>query len=341
VTAAGRGVDAVRGALGDGRPLPISTLRGPGAGVSFPFLPLPEGCLTDVERLPRVRRSSRISLAAVAAARDAIAQADEAERAAGGEVGSLQRTALIFATSNGGAVYTQRFYSEIIERGGGAGSPALFPETVYNAPTSHVAAVLGIADHAMTLVGDSSVGLAAVLTARELIQMDEADRVVVVAAEEADAVLCQAYGEWGIVSTEAEGGGLVFAEAGVAVVLGRSGVCLGPRGAVCGRDGRTLTAGLRAVLRECGGQPDLVVTSVGGTLQDAAESAALDAVCPQARRLAPRAVLGESFAASALLQILLAAECVRRGESCDAMVSSVGFNGQFGAIRLTHRRADG
>ena len=77
---------------------------------------------------PRLRRSSAISrfaaVAGLAALRDAGIEMNEVV---------AHRTALIFAISNGGVVYTKRFYHEIVETGAQAASPLLFPETVFNA----------------------------------------------------------------------------------------------------------------------------------------------------------------------------------------------------------------
>src|SRR3712207_7831863 len=42
------------------------------------------------------------------------------------------------AVSNGGVIYTKRFYHEVVESGAEAASPLLFPETVFNAPASHL-----------------------------------------------------------------------------------------------------------------------------------------------------------------------------------------------------------
>ena len=88
---------------------------------------------------PRLRRASAISRFAAAAGLDAI-------KAAGVKLDSekAERTALVFAISNGGVIYTKRFYRDIVEAGAQKASPLLFPETVFNAPDSHLAAILGI-----------------------------------------------------------------------------------------------------------------------------------------------------------------------------------------------------
>ncbi|HEX8280422.1 MAG TPA: beta-ketoacyl synthase N-terminal-like domain-containing protein, partial [Chthoniobacterales bacterium] len=113
---------------------------------------------------PRLRRSSAISRFAVVAGLAALEDGGlklTPEQAA--------RSALIFAISNGGVVYTKRFYHEVVESGAQAASPLLFPETVFNAPASHLAAILGITGASYTLVGDGAVGVLAMKMAEDLI----------------------------------------------------------------------------------------------------------------------------------------------------------------------------
>jgi 3-oxoacyl-(acyl-carrier-protein) synthase len=52
--------------------------------------------------------------------------------------------------------------------GASAASPLLFPETVFNAPASHLAAILGITGASYTLVGDGAVGVLALRMAEDL-----------------------------------------------------------------------------------------------------------------------------------------------------------------------------
>jgi hypothetical protein len=83
---------------------------------------------------------------------------------------NAKRLALIFAISNGGVIYTKRFYHDIVESGARTASPLLFPETVFNAPASHLAAILGITGASYTLVGDAAVGILALKMAEDLIK---------------------------------------------------------------------------------------------------------------------------------------------------------------------------
>src|SRR6202043_3897687 len=140
---------------------------------------------------PRLRRSSAISRFTVVAGLEALASANlklDPKLSA--------RTALIFAVSNGGVIYTKRFYHDIVESGAQAASPLLFPETVFNAPASHLAAILGITGASYTLVGDGAVGILALKMAEDLMTSDTLDYCLVVGAEEADWLLCDAYRKW-------------------------------------------------------------------------------------------------------------------------------------------------
>src|SRR5207248_3451173 len=130
---------------------PSSALRGPGPA------------LASLAPHPRLRRASAISRFAAAAGLEALQNA-------GVKLGSQNddRIALVFAISNGGVIYTKRFYRDIVETGAQSASPLLFPETVFNAPASHLAAILGITGATYTLVGDSAVGLLAIRMPEDL-----------------------------------------------------------------------------------------------------------------------------------------------------------------------------
>src|SRR5204862_1618937 len=94
------------------------------------------------------------------------------------------RVALIFAISNGGVIYTKRFYRDVVDAGVQSASPLLFPETVFNAPASHLAAILGITGTTYTLVGDGAVGLLAIRMAEDLMANEALDHCLIVGTEE-------------------------------------------------------------------------------------------------------------------------------------------------------------
>ncbi len=119
VTPLGRDLVSVWTALKENKKPEPMLLQSPMDGRSIPILRVPEGAVRDASSFPRLRRSSTISHLAVAAALDAVAAARLIPEA-------LKRTALVFTASDGGVVYTRKFYAEIVERGEGAGSPLSF-----------------------------------------------------------------------------------------------------------------------------------------------------------------------------------------------------------------------
>src|SRR5260370_19087219 len=91
--------------------------------------------LANLPPHPRLRRASLISRFAAAAGLEAL-------QAAGinADPRNADRIALVFAISNGGVIYTKRFYRDIVEGGGRSASPLPFPDIVFNAPPRHVSA---------------------------------------------------------------------------------------------------------------------------------------------------------------------------------------------------------
>src|SRR6266550_7694560 len=190
VTPLGNSVDAVWERLLRGDEAAATPISEKFGDRSYSAFRVPESALTGLTH-PRLRRASVISRFAAAAGLEAL-------QAAGLKVDSqnAQRIALIFAISNGGVVYTKRFYRDVIEMGAQAASPLLFPETVFNAPASHLAAILGVTGATYTLVGDGAVGLAAIKMAEELMTNEALEYCLVVGTEEIDWLLCDAYRRW-------------------------------------------------------------------------------------------------------------------------------------------------
>lgn len=333
VTPLGRDLDSIWQAINAGqRPAPAEVDSAFGA--KMPILRVPENTVKDATAFPRLRRSSSISLFAVAAALDAASSAGLDEE-------KLKRTALIFTSSDGGVIYTRRFYADIVERNLGAGSPLLFPETVYNASASHVAARLGITGEALTLVGDSTAAISAVQTATELLATGEADHCLVVGAQEIDGVTWEAYARLGLVADRpgsvitclSEGAAaLVFSRAGSGPAVQRihSGTCYRSRADAMGRFDR-----MTAELLKDSSHPDLVLTGASGSTLDEIEAKALDHHLPGVPRLAPKFTLGESQSSSTLQHVVAAALALRSGLARTALVTACGFNHQISALVLT------
>jgi 3-oxoacyl-(acyl-carrier-protein) synthase len=309
-------------------------LTSPVDGRSLPVLRVPGNAVQETAALPRLRRSSIISHLAVSASVDAVASARMGPDA-------LKHTALVFASSDGGVVYTRKFFAEIVERGEGAGSPLLFPETVYNAPASHIAARLGLECEVLTLVGDASAGLSAIQTGCELIAAGEAESCVVAAAQELDWITCEAYKRWGLIN-DGNNSASLFAEGGAAIVLTEKSVGCRIAATHAGYSYSTKAEAekkFEAMLTELlqGAPVDLFVSCASGTRFDLPERKCISKHLPAARILTPKAVLGESFACSTLQQIITGVLALEESGAGNALVVTSGYNRQLAGLILTYQ----
>jgi 3-oxoacyl-(acyl-carrier-protein) synthase len=349
VTPLGSGVEDVWGRLLNGESASAESLSSP-LGRDYPVFRVPASATARAPAHPRLRRSSAISRFAVVAGLEALANAGlklDPEIAL--------RTALIFAVSNGGVVYTKRFYHEIVESGAQAASPLLFPETVFNAPASHLAAILGITGATYTLVGDGAVGALALKMADDLMTGDTLDCCLVVGAEEADWLLCDAYRKWRLLRSappiepfQQPPRGTILSEGAGAILLSREGPIRIEQiaGGTNFRKQRDAAAGVAEVFSElCATPPDLVSVSANGTFIDEAERIAVARHCPKALVYAPKGALGESVGASSLWQTICAAQVLSSerspggtqsgGSLRSALVSTCGLNQQVAGLRLS------
>lgn len=316
VTPLGSGVDAVWKRLVQGDHATPDTISSPLHERTFAVFRVPADATSGLPAHPRLRRSSAISRFAAAAGLAALENAGVTLTAE-----SAERTAIIFAISNGGVIYTKRFYHEVVESGAQAASPLLFPETVFNAPASHLAAILGITGASYTLVGDGAVGLLALKMAEDLMQSAALDRCLVVGAEEGDWLLCDAYRRWRLLRAappvepfRSPARGTVLSEGAGAVLLDRVGPTVvdaidGGCNFIHQRDAAKCVEQIFANLGVS--DDDLIVASANGTFVDAAESAAIRRHSPAAQVFAPKAALGESVGASTLWQLICAAQALR------------------------------
>lgn len=358
VTPLGAELDLVWQKLMNGESGEIKMEKNPETGTLHPVMPVPQNLVEHISRIPRLRRSSPISYFSVAAGLSALENAGvkmDAETAA--------RTAVVFAVSNGAVVYTRRFYEQIVKGGANTASPMLFPETVYNAPASHLAAQLGIDGPSYTLVGDATVGITALGFAQQLLETGDIDRCVVVGAEEIDWILCEAHHAWRLSESRPEmkvfsshAGGTVLSEGSCAVVLAKSGPVKLERihaGIPFTRRKEALPALTRVIQDLCAdAKPDAVVCSANGTFVDSSEATALTASANFNRVYAPKPALGEAIGAGSLMQVITGTLAlqkgqlpvtrgesgIRKGDSAPLnriLVSCLGFNQQASGLLLS------
>src|ERR1700757_4678739 len=318
VTPLGSGVDSVWERLLHGDEASTTTISEEFGDRSYNVFRVPESALTGFAH-PRLRRASAISRFAAAAGLDALRGAElnlDSQNA--------ERIALIFAISNGGVIYTKRFYREVVDAGAQSASPLLFPETVFNAPASHLAAILRIRGATYTLVGDGAVGLLAIKMAEDLMANEAIDHCLVVGTEEIDWLLCDAYRRWRLLRAappiepfSRQKRGMILSEGAGAIVLARDGPftieCAHPGGYFAKR--AEAAEILKRILCDLGqSEIDLVVSSANGTFVDEAECRTFKAGVPNAFVYTAKPALGESVGAAAIWQVILAAQALLSAE---------------------------
>jgi 3-oxoacyl-(acyl-carrier-protein) synthase len=365
VTPLGNGIDPVWDRLLHGDEASATAISEQFGDRSYAAFRIPESTLSGLAH-PRLRRASVISRFAAAAGLEAL-------QAGGLKVDSenAQRIALIFAISNGGVIYTKRFYRDVIEMGAQAASPLLFPETVFNAPASHLAAILGVTGITYTVVGDGAVGLLAIKMAEDVMTDESLDYCLVVGTEEVDWLLCDAYRRWRLLRSAPpiepfgkQKRGMILSEGAGAILLARDGPITIERAHPGGsyRKREEAEEILMQMLRDLA-QPkiDFVISSANGTFIDQAEQRALEQVLPDAIAYTAKPALGESVGASGLWQVILGARGLHHGElppvlhadlnislrlslsrmavagARRAIVLSSGLNQQVAAVRLAIR----
>jgi 3-oxoacyl-(acyl-carrier-protein) synthase len=348
--------------LCEGQQAPRRLMTNAVAGRKYFSCTVPGKFVSEVAREPRLRRSGTLSLLGAAAGFDALADAGmKSGRVLGDQM------AVVFAICSGGVNYTRRFYHEIVTQGAKAASPLLFPETVYNAAASHLAALLEIDGQSYTLVGDSSIGLSALHFATQLLTMQPGlDRCLVVGTEEADWLLADAFASWRMATNEerfevyGRTSGTIFGEGAAAVLIGRTGALEISRSSpgqafFSVRDCESVAAELFGNLLTVE-PPDLIVGSANGTFADEVELKVFGQLCPSIPVYAPKPAVGEALGASALFQVAVAVLAIRHQQVpgtlsagfklpsvnresrsfpvSNALVTSVGFNQQVNAVKL-------
>jgi len=321
VTPLGSGVDAVWEHLLNGDEARAEKIADKLGDQSYSVFRVPDSALASLAPHPRLRRASVISRFAAAAGLEALEDA-------GVKLGpqNAQRVALVFAIANGGVIYTKRFYRDIVESGAQSASPLFFPETVFNAPASHLAAILGITGATYTLVGDGAVGLLATKMATDLMANDDdaLDYCLVVGAEEVDWLLCDAYRKWRLLRLEPPvepfgevARGTILSEGAGAILLARDGAIKIESAHAGGRyrkraEAEEMLKRILSELTETG--TGLVIASANGTFVDKAEWRAVSQVMPDAIVYTAKPALGESVGAGGLWQIIVGSRALRDGK---------------------------
>lgn len=327
VSPAGWGMPAFRTALAAGSPIPAVPLKRPDGQPHGHALRVPSPsprpiCLAH----PRLRRSGAITQFAVAAAVEAL----------GPNPGPLDRLGIIAAVFSGSITYTRRFYEEVLKEPATA-SPLLFPETVFNAPASHLAAVLGATSVNYTLIGDTGTFLIGLALAAQWMALGRVDRCLVVGAEEVDWIAAEAMRIFDKDRRLSEGAGALLLEPGDHSPVALTAISDEWSCAASGKP-RALAA-MRAQLSPFDLDSLLCTSVAGGGRLDRAENALWkDWTGP---RLSSKTVLGEGLMASAAWQCVAAVDAVAHGAAPSAIVSAAGLHQHALGARFVRRAGSG
>ena len=268
----------------------------------------------------RLRRASPITQYVVAAALEALA-GDQAQVANG-----TLRLGLVLCVMSGCVNYSRRFYDETLHDPATA-SPLVFPETVFNSPASHLAAMLGATAMNYTLVGDPGTFLQGLGLAAHWLTGDSVDACLVVGGEESDWLTADANRLFSRQAILGEGAGALYLrstlnDGALAELQFVTGSHLFTR-----RQSRRQAAQLvRASLPTCSANQMLFDSRQQSSRLDAAETSAWKDWT--SARVSIKSTLGEAFAAAAAWQCIAAIDAFQRIGCTAASVSVVGCNQQ-------------
>jgi hypothetical protein len=327
VSPAGWGMEPLEAAIAGAQALPIELMTRPGWTELLRVRRVPTanprpGFLTE----PRLRRSTPIARFVVGAALEALGHDAELVR-----VGRI-RLGIVVCTMCGCVAYSRRFYHEVLQDPSTA-SPLLFPETVFNAPGSHLAALLGSSGMNYTLVGDQATYLQGIALAADWMVTDMVDACLVVGAEELDWVVPDAQRHFAARAVLSEGAGALYlrggeAKPGAVEMVALTNAHLYMRGI----SRRSTAERMREELISMGPW-DLLCDGLQGVrvLDRTEQELWQDWTGP---RLSPLKELGEGFVAGAAWRCILAARALARAERQSVAVSVVGCNQQAVGARL-------
>lgn len=270
---------------------------------------------------PRLRRTSPISQYAVAASLEALGT--DAARVMDGSM----RLGVIVCVMSGCVNYSRRFYDEVLREPATA-SPLVFPETVFNAPGSHLAALLGSAEINYTLVGDPGTYLQGLALAAQWLTEGMVDGCVVAGSEEMDWLTADAFRMFSRRLILSDGAGALYLRHGRAnddTVVELTGIT--DSHLFLDRQGRAAAVQKTATQLRGGAEDGLLCDGLQGDPSLDRDEARAWNDWP-GTRLSPKKLLGEGLMAAAAWQCALAVDWLRKSDSREALVNVAGSNQQ-------------
>ena len=317
VSPAGWDVAALREALERGEPLPVQPLERPGweRPLKARWCRLPNDAPAFLVH-PRLRRTSPITHYAAAAALEAVAGFRQKN-------GPECPLGLVVCLQSGCVQFSHRFFDEMLKDPATA-SPLLFPETVFAAPTSHVAALLENTPLVYTLMGDPACFLQGLALGTQWLEDGRVEACLVIGAEETNWLLADALWHLEHRAVISGGAGALCLSAAPEMSLGVELSLITDAFTYTTPKSHASRAAMREQLPACS-PAELLCNGLSGSLRaDAPEAAAWrDWTGP---RLSPKRILGEGLMAAPAWQTVLACDAVARRQCRAANVSVVGPN---------------
>jgi 3-oxoacyl-(acyl-carrier-protein) synthase len=333
VSPAGWNVAALRDALGGGEPLPVQSLARPGWDKPLRARLVPNPSVRpEFLAHPRLRRTSPITHYAAAAALEAAAALRASPAAKNFRLG------IVVCLQSGCVQYSCRFYDETLKNPATA-SPLIFPETVYAAPTSHVAALLENVVLAYSLVGDPSAFLQGVALGAQWLEENRVAACLVIGAEETNWITADALWHLDRPAIIAAGAGALCLCRDPKLSAGVELSAITDAHTYSARLDRTQAA--QAMRGQLGKNSpgELLCDGIGNSPRmDAAERAAWSNW--NGPRISPKRILGEGLMAAAAWQCVAACDALAGKRFSAASVSLVGSNQQVIGARFVRSDLD-
>jgi len=326
VSPAGWTVEALRDALAKNEPLPTQPLTRPGWQKPLRMRPVPNPAVRpSFLAHPRLRRTSPITHYAAAAALEAVKSVQQ-----GNEVHC--RIGIIVCLQSGCVQFSFRFFQEALQDAATA-SPLLFPETVFAAPASHVAALLENTPSVCTLAGDPSSYSQGLALGIDWLLEGRVDACLVLGAEEINWLLADALWHFDHRAVISGGAGALCLSLNPEWSPGVELELITDAHPYTALVNRKLAAIKMRAQMPPENQAEILCDGLNESPRaDAAEANAwADWRGP---RISPKLVLGEGLMAAAAWQCVAACDLIARGKFRAANVSLVGANQQAIGIRF-------
>jgi len=326
VSPAGWDVKSLRDALEKKEPLPVQPLTRPGWSKPLKMRSVPDpSSRPSFLNHPNMRRTSPITQYAAAAAMEAVKSVRQ-------ESGTQSRIGVIVCLQSGCVQFSSRFFEETLKNPATA-SPLLFPETVFAAPASHVAALLENTPLVCTLTGDPSSYSQGLALGIDWLHEGRVDVCVVIGAEEINWLLGDALWHFDHRAVISGGAGALCLGMNPEWSLGVSVELITDAHTYTAHTNRKLAAKRMRAQMPAPSRAEILCDGLNDSFRtDAAE---VDAWLGwNGPRISPKMILGEGLMASAAWQCVAACDLIAHGKFNASNVSLVGANQQAVGIRF-------